>query len=546
MSEKAKKVCELCKEQSATVLCAECCRCYCDRCNSFMHGMDSMKGHKTESIPEGVIVDAMCPLHKNNPLELFCVYEVKLCCAMCEREKLHEGHNTVKTSDISQDNEVFSAAEVRKHFADVLKCDDKLDKKIEETIESIRKEGNEAKEKVKQTFIEAHEKLTEEEAKIMEELERVCNESEEVLQKNLVTLRGIREYSRTLNEADITIQGKESSRLMELNLVCSMEKQRRTMEELHRTMMTDLKIGWDSEERKLSFTRTLFNGAPIPSNISFPTILSREMDISWDCDLSRMSEEDQRKVKYAVEVKKGSEEERGWKEVYSGTETKCSASGLDKDSEYNVRVKCAIGELHGGWSDVASVRTKKITVNINSSILSQERDKESFAEKLSEWCGISDFELIYRGTRDGFGTIDFHRTCDNKGKTLVLIKNTSGHIFGGFASIPWANSGGRKQAPGSFLFTLTNMHGIQPTKFDLNDENVGYAVSHYDDSGPVFGNSGNSDGVYIQNNCNSNMDSNAAFSVYKDTTEKGDSILSSSTGTNHFQVREIEVYRVSV
>ena len=43
-------------------------------------------------------------------------------------------------SEIVQDNETFSASEVRKRFADALKCDDELDKKIEETIESIRKE----------------------------------------------------------------------------------------------------------------------------------------------------------------------------------------------------------------------------------------------------------------------------------------------------------------------------------------------------------------------------------------------------------------------
>ena len=264
MSEKV-KACEFCEEQSATVLCAECCRCYCDRCDKFAHGIGSKKGHKIEAIPEGVIVDGMCPLHKNNALEMLCVDEVKLCCLGCTSriEDLHKGHNVAKVADISQDNEVFSASEVRKHFADVLKCDDELDKKIEETIENIRKEGNEAIEKVKQTFKEVHAKLEKEEGKIMGELERVCNESEEVLQKNLGTLRKIREYSKVLNDADT--KGKKCSRLMELNLVCSMEGQRRTMEELHRMMMTDLKVGWDSEERKLSFTRTLFNGYLFPA-----------------------------------------------------------------------------------------------------------------------------------------------------------------------------------------------------------------------------------------------------------------------------------------
>ena len=89
-------------------------------------------------------------------------------------------------------------------------------------------------------------------------------------------------------------------------------------------------------------------------------------------------------------------------------------------------MKCVIGELHGGWSDVVSVKTKKVTVNINSNILSQERDKETFKDKL---CRTKNFELLYRGTKDGFGADDFHRTCDNKGKTVILIKNTNGHIF---------------------------------------------------------------------------------------------------------------------
>ena len=541
MSEKAKKVCELCEEQPATVLCSECCRCYCDVCNKLMHAMTKKKGHRTEAIPEGVVVDARCPLHNDNPLGMFCVDEVKLCCGICKVEDLHKGHNTVKASDVSQDNEVFSATDARKRFADVLKYDDELDKKIEETIENIRREGNEAGEKVKKTFKEIHEKLGEEEAKIMEELERVCNESEEVLQKNLDTLRETREYNKVLNEADS--KGKEMSRLMELNIVCSMEEQRRTMEELHRMMMTDLKIVWDSEGRKLSFTRTLFNGAPIPSNITFPSVLSRGMEISWDCDLSRMSEEDKRKVTYVVEMKKGAEEEREWREVYSGAENKCSASGLDKDSEYNVRVKCVVGELQGGWSDVVSVKTKNFDLKTDSSILSQERYKETFKDKLGEWCGTSDFELLYRGTRDGFKASDFHRTCDNQGKTLVLIKNNSGHIFGGFASIPWTSpsSSTDKQAPGSFLFTLTNMHGIQPTKFPLKDENDKTALKHRDDRGPIFGD-GNS--LWIYPNCNTNTDSNANFSTYKDTTGKGYSIFTSNTGNQYFKVQEIEVFRV--
>ena len=65
MSEKV-KVCELCEEQPATVLCAECFKCFCDRCSRLVHELPK-KRHKAEVIPKGVRVDAMCPLHKMNP-----------------------------------------------------------------------------------------------------------------------------------------------------------------------------------------------------------------------------------------------------------------------------------------------------------------------------------------------------------------------------------------------------------------------------------------------------------------------------------------------
>ena len=154
-------MCELCGEQPVSVLCAECCRCYCDECNKLIHGIKSKKGHKVEAIPEGVVVNAMCPLH-GDALRMFCVDEVKLCCLTCKTKELHKGHNVVELSAISQDNETFSAAAVKKRFADVLKCDDALDKKIEEAIENIQKRH-------------AQEKLVEEEGrkgrKMMEEFE---------------------------------------------------------------------------------------------------------------------------------------------------------------------------------------------------------------------------------------------------------------------------------------------------------------------------------------------------------------------------------------
>ena len=374
----------------------------------------------------------------------------------------------------------------------------------------------------------------------MEELEKACSEAEEALKKALDSLREVREYSAVLNEANSKTEGK-ANRLMELNIVCEMEKQMKAMNELHRKMMKDLRIEWDNEKRKLSFTRHLINGAPVPKDVVFPAVLNTSADVSWSCDDEEgLSEEDKKDLAYCAEVKKAAENEKRWKEVYRGKDKKCSVSGLEKNSEYNVRVKCVVGKLQGMWSDAANFKTKNLS--IDSDILSGEANGDVFEEKLYEWCRTKNFELLYRGTRDGFGANDFHRLCDNKGKTLVLIKNTSGHVFGGFASISWESSGGYKQAPGSFLFTLTNMHGIQPTKFPLKNENDGYAVYHYASYDPAFG--GGHD-ICIYSYCNTNTNSYANLpNSYNDTTGKWNSIFSSNVSSGAFQVQEYEVFKI--
>jgi len=64
------------------------------------------------------------------------------------------------------------------------------------------------------------------------------------------------------------------------------------------------------------------------------------------------------------------------------------------------------------------------------------------------------FELIYSGKCDGWAIADFHRKCDGQGPTVVLMKSSKDFKFGGFASIPWASTGGWKNDNESFIFSL--------------------------------------------------------------------------------------------
>jgi len=147
-------------------------------------------------------------------------------------------------------------------------------------------------------------------------------------------------------------------------------------------------------------------------------------------------------------------------------------------------------------------------------------------------------KLLYRGTRDGMDVNYFHNKCNNQGPTISLFKNDKGFIFGGYASIDWTGSGGYKSAPDSFIFTLTNIHGTEPTKFP--NSNTSYSIFDNSSYGPTFGG-----GHDICIKYNNSPYSNFSHS-YQDILGKGKSIFTGDINNSNskFNLKEIEVFKI--
>lgn len=99
------------------------------------------------------------------------------------------------------------------------------------------------------------------------------------------------------------------------------------------------------------------------------------------------------------------------------------------------------------------------------------------------------FSLLYRGSEKGFSAPSFHRSCDNKGSTLVVIKsvpdedNPSGQVFGAFTTAQWRNKDLQIQgSPNDFLFSLQ-----WDAAFSIKPNNIGNAISTDSHIGPTFG-----------------------------------------------------------
>ncbi|RIA92258.1 hypothetical protein C1645_820944 [Glomus cerebriforme] len=96
------------------------------------------------------------------------------------------------------------------------------------------------------------------------------------------------------------------------------------------------------------------------------------------------------------------------------------------------------------------------------------------------------FNLILRGSNDGFSSADFHAKCNNKGATIIIAKiKKTNRLIGGYNPLDWSGSC-EKSTPDSFIFSFE----------DYNDVSTGeigrvitksHAIRCFNDFGPIFG-----------------------------------------------------------
>eukprot|EP00479_Gromia_sphaerica_P008068 TRINITY_DN293_c0_g1_i3.p1 TRINITY_DN293_c0_g1~~TRINITY_DN293_c0_g1_i3.p1 ORF type:complete len:191 (+),score=30.33 TRINITY_DN293_c0_g1_i3:729-1301(+) len=161
--------------------------------------------------------------------------------------------------------------------------------------------------------------------------------------------------------------------------------------------------------------------------------------------------------------------------------------------------------------------------------------------KLIEFLGgnLKHLKLLYKASRDGFGSRDFHRLCDNKGPTVAVIKrNGSEKIFGGYTPLDWHSSNAfvKDDQFRSFIYTIDNEGAGAKYQHNKYPTNAIYCGSNF---GPIFG--GGHD-LYICDNSNTKTGSYTntphSYSVPANTTLCGQH--------KNYTINEIEVFSVQI
>ena len=354
-----------------------------------------------------------------------------------------------------------------------------LKNKIEKEINEINNSYNDIKNKINKKFKEEHEKLIIEENKLIDKLQNEVTKTKENLEKYLSESNEIIKNYEKINKGIKLLEKEQKNMIKELTYITKINKSKNEYNYLFNESMTNLKISFEEEQRKVKYEKYYFN-IPIPKEIKFNDISSDSFKLEWKLD--NLDKFDKNKIKYKVELRELNENiNEKFNQVYFDSNTNCLITNLKSDTKYEIKICCVYNNIEGEWSEIQNIKTDIYIAD--SIILKESKREKELLEKIYEWSGYKKMELLYRGTRDGKSCKDFHNKCDNKGPTICLYKSEKGYIFGGYSPISWKSSGEWQKLNDSFIFTLTNIYD-KPTKFPhIEGKN---SVCYSSGYGPTF------------------------------------------------------------
>ena len=155
--------------------------------------------------------------------------------------------------------------------------------------------------------------------------------------------------------------------------------------------------------------------------------------------------------------------------------------------------------------DIISVIYQFYLLRIESNILDSQQQINLLnllydtikGQKGNENINTMETKFLFRASDHGYEGNIFHQYCDDKGPTLVIIRNEYDHIFGGYTTKSWkkVNNKYKIHDPNTFLFTVKpeiEMIGFKypEKKFNVIWSNPGH--------GPILG----IGDIVVKNRCN--------------------------------------------
>ena len=418
------------------------------------------------------------------------------------------------------------------------KINGELKKKYDEKYEELKTIYEEKYKKLKEEYENNCERILKEENNLKEVLENKVTDIKEKLENALTDTNDIIKENEKINKGIKVLSKKQEEKNIIINLsyISKINKNKKRLKSISEIPMKNMEIYFNKKKNDLIFDEYYFNGFPCPNNIKFS--YDESLNIIWSKGNSNLINIDENKLKFRVEMKI---ENENFKVIYEGKNNTCRAENLNEDKIYEIKISSLYNNIVCSSSEIIKLKPR----DLMSSILLELQKDFDYIQTVLDWSGYKKMKLLYRGTRDGSLSQNFHEKCDNHYPTITLFKNDSGHIFGGFASVPWSNKGADKKDKDSFIFTLSNKFNTEPTKFVGGERGRIIIDSEF---GPSFGLAPNYFGngkydILVKSDFLKEKSLSEFPYLYEDTSKKKFSIFTSSE-SKYFQLKEIEVFKL--
>ena len=178
---------------------------------------------------------------------------------------------------------------------------------------------------------------------------------------------------------------------------------------------------------------------------------------------------------------------------------------------------------------------KNLIINLNSKIIKSFADISFIIERIKNNNKYKDkaisLNLLYKATRDGGLSSDFHKKCDGKVQQLIFIKTTEGEIFGGYTKEGYRSRNDSIKDSNAFVFSLSKKKIYHSKK----SQNAIFDDKSY---GPYFSNHM----IHIESKM---LESRSETCQTSESYFEGiTSDYEINNGEKYFYIQEIEIYQV--
>ena len=186
---------------------------------------------------------------------------------------------------------------------------------------------------------------------------------------------------------------------------------------------------------------------------------------------------------------------------------------------------------------------------INSSILTDDEEHAfiSLMEKYNKFKELGpnySWNLIYKGSRDGYKNNTVYEHVHFKKNIVIIVKSRKGNIFGGYTSVGWQDvyynfTDGYKQISDdkAFLFSI-KCKGSDPFIMNIRKDKIDNALLIYFTGSCLFGEMGYVD-FYLDDDFNVSLSCcSAGYTYQAEETKK------LNGGDGEFYVQEIEAFQL--